>query len=279
MNARDTLISTEAAALPVQSAALPALDFLGVRLTALDRQAVAGIIAARDARAPFAYVVTPNAQHFVKLDKGDDKDFAAAYDHAWMRLCDSQVARRLARLLFGLQIPLVAGSDLTAWLFAHHIRPGDPVTVIGGSAELDRRLRERFHLEHLSMHVPPMGFIRDPAAVEACVDFVNTHPARYVFLAVGMPQSEILACRIAQAGRATGVGMCVGSSLLFVTDITRRAPPVWRDLGLEWLYRLLINPRGHAKRVFVDSLPLLGVVMRAFLRGRGASGLRDRERE
>lgn len=261
-----------ASAAALSEAALPEVAFLGVTLCTLDKAQVAGWIEARPPDAPFAYFVTPNAQHFVLLDRKADARFSAAYDGAVMRLCDSQVARGFARLLFGLDLPLVAGSDLTAWLFEHTVKPDDAITVIGGSDELARRLRDDFGLTRLAMHVPPMGFIRDPAAVAACVRFVQDNPARYVFFAVGSPQSEILASEVARAPGVTGFGLCIGGSLLFITGLSRRAPEVWRRMGLEWLYRLLANPRGHAKRVFVDSLPLLPIIAReAVARRRGGA--------
>lgn len=248
----------------------PAEDtFLGQRLALLDVAGAAAAIAGRPANAAFAYVVTPNAQHFVRLGRVDDERFRAAYAGAWLRLCDSQVVRGLARLLFGKHLPHAAGSDLTAYMLANTVRPDDQVTVIGGSEELHQRLVERFGLRHLHLHAPPMGLGEKPDEQARCVEFVVDHPARYVFLAVGAPTSEYLAHRIALDGRATGVGLCIGSSLHFATGLVQRAPPIYRRLGLEWLHRLAINPRGHARRVFVESLPLLLMVAKARFGGRG----------
>lgn len=243
-------------------AAPPAEDrFLGVPLALLDVAGAASVIAGRAPGLPFAYVVTPNAQHFVRL--GRDEALRDAYEHAWLRLCDSQVVRGLARLFFGKHLPHAAGSDLTAYLLAKVIGSDDPVTVVGGDAELARRLRERFGLRRLALHSPPMGLATKPQELDRCLAFVEANPGRYVFLAVGMPVSELLARRIAAGGRATGVGLCIGSSLNFAVGIVNRAPPIFRRLGLEWLHRLAINPRGHARRIFVESLPLLLMVARA----------------
>lgn len=258
--------------------------FLGQRLALLDVAGAAAMIAGRPAAAPFAYVVTPNAQHFVRLGRLRDERFQAAYDGAWLRLCDSQVVRKLARLLFAKDLPHAAGSDLTAYMLANTIRPDDPVTVIGGGDELRRRLVAQFQLRRLHLHAPPMGLGDKPDEQARCIRFVVDHPARYVFLAVGAPTSEYLAHRIAQDGRATGVGLCIGSSLNFATGMVHRAPPIYRRLGLEWLHRLALNPRGHARRVFVDSLPLLLMVAKARLApragapGRAGDGRGDRER-
>ncbi|WP_374448318.1 WecB/TagA/CpsF family glycosyltransferase [Stella sp.] len=237
-------------------------EFLGQRLALLDVPEAAATIAARPPGLPFAYVVTPNAQHFVRLGRLRDARFQAAYDAAWLRLSDSRVACVLARVLFGLHLKQAAGSDLTHHMLHHTVRRDDPVTVVGGSEELRRRLVEKFGLERLALHEPPMGLAGKPEEQQRCIDFVTAHPARYVFLAVGAPTSEYLAHRIAAAGGAVGVGLCIGSSLNFATGLVNRAPPVFRRFGLEWLHRLLINPRGHARRVFVDSLPMLLMVLR-----------------
>lgn len=255
---------TDSAALAPFDTPVPEDWFLGVKLADLDVEGAARLVAARPAGAPFAYIVTPNAQHMVALHNGAP-ELQAAYDAAWIRTCDSQVVRLLGRHLFGLTLPSCAGSDLTAALFARHIRPDDSICVIGGDAELERRLVAQFGLTHLALHNPPMGFIKDPAAVRACLEFVAGHPSRYVFLAVGQPRGEILARLLKERGDIVGTGLCIGRSLHFVTGLTQRAPEWMRRTALEWLHRLLLSPRTHFRRVFIESAPLLGMAVRARL--------------
>lgn len=249
----------------------PVVRYLGIDYADLDVDAAASLIAGRDPRAPFAYVVTPNAQHVVHLHRGT-AGFVEPYGHAWLRLSDSRVAVGLARLLAGVRLPSAAGSDLTVRLFTHHLHADDAITVIGGSEEMIARLRERFGLRRIHHHVPPMGFINDPAAVAACVAFIDAHPARFVFVAVGAPQSERLSQAVWKGGKATGIGLCIGSSLLFLTGLTPRAPRWMRRCGLEWLFRLALNPRRHFRRVFVESLPLVGLIVADSLGRTGRTG-------
>lgn len=236
--------------------------FLGVPISRLDAAEAAALIAARGPGAPFAYAVTPNASHFNLLGEIRDARFQDVYDHAWLRLMDGKVPRAFARKVFGLDLPHCAGSDLTELLFRDHIRPDDAITVIGGGEALRRRLVERFGLTRLAVYDPPMGFMEQPGEAEACVTFVQQHPARYVFFGVGSPRGEYLARMVQQAG-AVGTGLCVGGSLNFLTGLVKRAPMVFRTLGVEWLYRLLRNPVRHARRVFIDSMPLLWMVAKA----------------
>ena len=242
----------------------PVRWFLGVPFTPLTLSDAARAIATRDPDAPFAFVVTPNAQHVVAVWRGDAR-FRSAHDQAWMVLNDSRILGLLADRMFHAPMPVAAGSDLTVDLFAHQIRPDDSLTIIGGSDEVERRLRDDLGMRRIARFDPPMGFYKDPIEMQRCVDFVLAHPARYVFLAVGGPQSELVAIAIQATGRATGVGLCIGSSLLFVTGVVRRAPELVRRLHLEALWRLALNPRRHARRVFVESLPVLWIALRVRL--------------
>ena len=235
--------------------------FLGVRFTPLTLQAAREAVVARPAGADFAFVITPNAQHAVIYDRAGAA-LRPIQAHAWLSLVDSRVMSLIARRVFGLDLPVATGSDLCAALFADDISPDDPVTVIGGSDELARRLCAQYGLRHLAMHVPPMGFIDNPAEVARCIDFVRAHPARFVFVACGFPRSERLCLALRQAGGITGTGLCIGASLLFLVGLVRRAPEGWSRLGLEWLYRILQEPRRLLPRLFHEQLPVLGLAFR-----------------
>ena len=127
---------------------------------------------------------------------------------------------------------------------------------------MERRLRDIFGWRRIARHDPPFGFIADPAAVERCADFVLAHPARYVFLACGAPQSEMLGRHIVERGGAVGTGLCIGASLLFVTGLERRAPVLMQRAGLEWLHRLVREPTRMSARLRYSQLPILSLALR-----------------
>ena len=135
-------------------------------------------IVERPSRLPFAYVVTPNAHHMVILSRADSA-LRAAYDAAWLRLCDSQILRAISWLVTGARLNLVTGSDLTLSLLRNVVQPSDRVTIIGGTPELITALRDQFGLQDIAQHIPPMGYSADHNHVQRCVDFVLAHPARF----------------------------------------------------------------------------------------------------
>jgi exopolysaccharide biosynthesis WecB/TagA/CpsF family protein len=244
--------------------ALAAQRLLSVRFDQLDLPAALALMAARDPGATFAYVVTPNADHWIRLQ--DQPDLLPLYDAAWLSLCDSRILRLLAARR-GIGLELAPGSDLTQRLFDEVIRPAMPVTIIGGTEAVVAQLRGRYGLLRLAHHNPPMGFIRDPAAFTACVDFVRAHPARFVFLCVGSPQQEKLAAAIVAAGGATGIGLCVGAAVEFVAGVKQRAPGWVQRAHLEWLHRLGSEPRRLWRRYLLEAPRLLRLMARVPRRG------------
>jgi len=241
-----------------------ALRYLGTRFTPLSLVQAQSLLAARAADAPFSYVVTPNSQFVVYAAKGDRR-FQAPIERAWLAPNDSRVLARLARMFRGIDLQVCTGSDLTACLFAQTIEPTDRIAVIGGDDQLALLLRARYALSGLVQHRPPMGFIHSEAAVAACVDFARQARARFLFIACGAPQSEQLALRIMEQG-ATGTGLCVGSSLLFLTGQIPRAPQFCQRLGLESLYRLVKEPGRLWRRFLTGQLPVLWLALREAMR-------------
>jgi exopolysaccharide biosynthesis WecB/TagA/CpsF family protein len=191
-------------------------------------------------------VVTPNADHLVRL--AQQPALLPLYQGAWLRLLDSRVVARVAQA-FGMPAPpVVPGSDLTAGLFEQVIRPDEPVTVLGGEPRVVAAIRARFGLQRLAHHNPPMGFDRDPQAIADAIGFIEANPARFTFLAVGSPRQEVVAAALVKRGRATGIGLCIGASLLFLAGEERRAPRWLQGAGLEWAWRLAQDPRRLARR-------------------------------
>jgi exopolysaccharide biosynthesis WecB/TagA/CpsF family protein len=247
----------------------PERAMLGViPLALLDAGQAAALIAARPAGAPFAYVVTANAQHLVLLDR-PGHPLRAAYEAAWLRLNDSRILARLSRLATGEGFPVATGSDVTRLLFERHIAPDDPIAVVGGDAALAEALRARFGLSALRLHAPPMGWMEQPEAVEAAIAFLREAAARFVFVVTGAPQSERFLERLAATEGMTGTGLAVGSALRFLAGEVARAPGWMQRAGLEWLYRLLSEPRRLWRRYAVESSPVLAIAWREWRRGRG----------
>jgi exopolysaccharide biosynthesis WecB/TagA/CpsF family protein len=240
-------------------------EFFDFAFSLRDQAQLLSDIERRPADAAFAYIVTPNVDHVVRI-QCKRSDLWPIYRNAWITLCDSRILGNMARWA-GLPLPVVPGSDLTVALLRDIVRADDRIAIIGGNAAMVDILRRRFGLSQLIHHDPPMGFIHDAEATQNAVRFAIAAQARYVFIAVGSPQQEMLAYRIGRTGRATGIGLCIGASLQFLTEEQARAPKILQRLCLEWLFRLMRDPRRLWRRYLVDG-PLIFQIFRQWQRRR-----------
>ena len=236
------------------------LRLLGLDFADFDVKQAADFIAERPAREPFTYVVTPNADHLVRLSRRPA--LLPLYRAAGLCLLDSRVVARVCRM-FGLPAPTVTtGSDLTAELLQRHLEPGERVTIIGLRQQHLAALMTRTGMAQPAHYDPPMGFDRDPVELQRTVRFVIDNPARLIFLAVGSPRQEVLAAAIAASGEATGTALCIGASLEFVAGALPRAPDLMQRMGIEWLHRMMSDPRRLVRRYLLENPPIFRVLWR-----------------
>lgn len=234
------------------------VKYFNVCFDAMTPDAVLGWVYAQR-HNDFQYVVTPNVDHIVRLDR--DGSFAALYKEAGLIVCDSRIARSFVKLFFRDDIGLVTGSDLTSALFAS-FASNAKICIVGGTAEVIDLVIGKYGLADVVHYDPPMGFVKSEVEVDKCVSFVCAAKAEFIFICVGSPQQEILASKIKQSGACRGVGLCVGASLLFLAGKEKRAPKIIQLMHLEWFYRLCLNPRKMAKRYLVDDLRIFKIFTR-----------------
>ena len=231
--------------------------FMGLEFRPMPVAGVVDMLAPlADPMRGFQYVVTPNVDHIVRLE-GDDS-LRGLYEAADILLNDSRILETLARR-DGVDLPASPGADIVAALLNQTIAPDDPITVIGTDRSDVEIIRERFGLTNLAWHEPPMGLRNKPEAIAEAAAFMAAHPARFHFLCVGSPQQEMVALAAKERGDVMGIGLCCGASLDFLSGKTARAPAWMRSARLEWLHRMLSEPKRLTKRYIVDGPRILSI--------------------
>ena len=92
---------------------------------------------------------------------------------------------------------------------------------------------------------------------EAYTSFLASNDASVVVLAMGMPRQERIARLIAEADATPRLVLCGGAILDFIGGKVTRAPKIFRDLGLEWVYRLALEPKRLFNRYIIGNIVFL----------------------
>jgi exopolysaccharide biosynthesis WecB/TagA/CpsF family protein len=202
----------------------------------------------------YRYIVTPNVDHVVRLMR--DVNLRKYYENAWLSLCDSSPVSMLAKLI-SVRLPIVTGSDLTEIMFQRVIQDFDQITLIVANEDVASRMRCTYPNVRFHCHVPPGNLMSSPDAIEECVRFAASRQSRFIFIAVGSPQSERIAFELAKHPNASGLALCCGASIEFLVGTQVRAPDHLRQSGFEWLYRLLQDPKRLWRRYLFSVPPLI----------------------
>ena len=106
-------------------------------------------------------------------------------------------------------------------------------------------------------------------------DAIRASRADLLFVAMSSPRKEYF---LGEYGPDLGVPfvMGVGGSIDVIAGVTRRAPAAWQRLGLEWLFRLLQEPRRMFRRYAVTNTRFIALVGLAMLSGHGGQAREHR---
>ncbi|MEI6225857.1 MAG: WecB/TagA/CpsF family glycosyltransferase [Deltaproteobacteria bacterium] len=208
-------------------------------------------------------VFTPNVDHVVTAE--DDPAFRVAYDAVSLSLPDGKPILWAGRLL-GTPFPeKVSGSDLIEPLLRMAGRLGWRVFLLGGAPGVAEAAAERsrkdFGVNVVGTASPFIRLDGAPGDLDQAIEEVAAARPDLVLVAMGAPKQERwIHHNRARLGGAVGVG--IGASLDFVIGRIQRAPRWVSNAGLEWLYRLVREPRRLARRYLVKDPRFLAVLVR-----------------
>lgn len=249
-------------------------SFLGLCFAAIDQAGALAWIRESLGTETFRFVVTPNVDHLVRFHRARGQPwhpaFVAAVEDADLRINDSRILAALARRS-GIALAAVPGSDLTRVLIEQGLPAGTKVALVGGGADEAAWLRAHLPDSTVVHCDPPQGVLHSSAAQSEIVTFVEAERPQLTLLAIGAPQSEIVAHQLQRRGKAGGVGLCIGASIEFLTGARQRAPIVLQRLGLEWAFRLASEPRRMWRRYLVEG-PRIFAIWREWNRSRRDPG-------
>ena len=200
------------------------------------------------------YIVTANPE--IVLRCREDAAYAAAVNGAKLVLADGVGDLCAARIL-GTPLPgRVAGADLVPRLLSRLAERGGSVFLYGARPGVAERAGESLQSACPGLRIAGTenGYISDETAL---LEALEREKPDLLLLGLGAPRQELWMAENRQRTPAVMIG--VGGLLdVFAGDIPR-APEAWQRLGLEWLYRLLREPRRFKRVIRLPKILLLAL--------------------
>lgn len=213
--------------------------------------------------SPPEYVVTPNAQHILTLQK--DAHFREIYSKAFLVVPDGVPLLWAARFL---QTPLkgrVNGTDLFEKLCAIAASRELKIFLLGGrpgAADNAAKILQARHsgLQIVGTYCPPYGFESNTAELALINAQIKDAAPDILFVGLGAPKQENwIYANYQQLKVPISIG--IGVSFEMVAGMVKRAPVWMQKSGLEWLFRLIVEPKRLWQRYVVGNPLFIWLVL------------------
>ena len=248
----------------------PRVRMAGIPIAvATEAEVVASILGALR-RGVGGWVATPNVDHLRRI--AQDERTRALARQADIAIADGMPLIWFSRLA-GRALPeRVAGSSLVWTLAGASSITGFSTFLLGGEPGVADRAGQVLSAEFPGLRVvgsccPPYGFETDDAELEAIREQLRAAQPDIVFVALGFPKQEQL-ISLMRSELPSSWFLGIGAGLDFVAGQRSRAPKWMQRSGLEWLHRLLLEPRRLFRRYVLQDIPfVVPMLLRAALVG------------
>ncbi len=159
----------------------------------------------------------------------------------------------------------VTGASLIRTLTKAAAHEGRSIYLLGGAPGVAEQARATLCRDYPELTVagtdaPPFGFDETPAGIDAVCERIVAAAPDIAYVGLGFPKQERLIAALAPKLPSCWFLGC-GAAISFVAGTLQRAPRWIQQAGLEWLFRLVSEPRRLAHRYVVNDLPFAASLM------------------
>ncbi|WP_246329564.1 WecB/TagA/CpsF family glycosyltransferase [Chthonobacter rhizosphaerae] len=221
---------------------------------------IALAVAARGSDRPPLYVTSANGQVMVEADR--DPAFRAQMMTADAIHADGMPMVFLSRFSGGRPLPeRVATTDFIHDVFARSAGPGVRHFLLGATADVIAAAAANLKALYPDAAIVGThhGYIRPDEEAAVCAEIVATRPD-FLWIGMGVPREQEFVTRNLHRLAGVGVVKTAGGLFDFLSGRRSRAPVWMQSLGLEWLWRALLEPRRLGRR-YLETNPAALVLL------------------
>ena len=186
------------------------------------------------------HVMTPNNEMLVQASH--NQSFHSVLCASSLNIPDS-TGLLFAAALTGQRLPArVTGVDTVTEL-CKRLTSDYPVFFLGSAPGIAQKTAEKLKSMNSSLNIAGC-YSGSPSAEEAhgIIDRINESGAVLLLVAYGSPAQDMWIAKYISSLKNIRVAIGVGGTFDFISGKTRRAPKIIRMTGLEWLWRLILQP-------------------------------------
>lgn len=199
-----------------------------------------------------------------------DAGFKRALLEAEILLPDGVAITASTQFLTGDRIRKIAGADVHEYLLGYLNQKGGKCFYLGSSAEILKKIQSRLTKEYPSIEAgffsPPFKASFSAADNEMMVNEVNAFQPEVLFVGMTAPKQEKWAHAF-HSILETRLTCCIGAVFDFYAGTVNRPGQVWINLGLEWLGRLISEPKRLWKRYLFYGPVFIGYMLKEKMKG------------
>lgn len=194
-------------------------------------------------------VVTINPEMISNAVK--DTDFAEIINNADLVIPDG-IGVEIGLKILGYNVKRIAGIEFSHRMIEECAKNNQSVALIGAKPEIVKKAKENLIKEFSSLYITYIhdGYFKED---EQVLEELKIRQPRLVLCALGSPKQEEFILK-AKSILPEALFVGVGGSFDVWSGEVKRAPEIYQKLGLEWLYRTILDPK-RFKRIF-PTLPL-----------------------
>ncbi len=214
----------------------------------------------------YGIVFTPNVDHIMKLQK--EQEFFKAYSIADYIVCDSQVLIYASRFLGTPLKEKISGADFFSAFYTFH-KHNEKIKIFllgadtGVASKAQTKINDKLGRNIIvGSYSPSFGFENNAGECLEIVERINMSKATVLAIGVGAPKQEKWIYKYRDQLPNIKIFLALGATIDFEAGNKKRAPQWMSELGLEWLHRLLSEPKRLWKRYLIEDLPFFWLILK-----------------
>ncbi|EOU1903703.1 WecB/TagA/CpsF family glycosyltransferase [Clostridium perfringens] len=211
----------------------------------------------------FNYLVTPNVDHIVKLDKDDE--FLKVYNNADLIVTDGMPIIWYSKIIKRPIKEKISGSDLFPKICELSAQKGYKIFLLGASEGVadiaKKKLQDKYKgLNIVGVYSPKYGFEDDEIELNKIINIVKKSNTDILAVGLGAPKQEKFIFKYKDILQVP-LSLAIGATIDFEAGNVKRAPKWMQNSGLEWFYRLIKEPKRMYKRYILDDRRILRLMI------------------